>query len=164
MSPAIEPDTPVCAADVAALLRRLIRANDLSSRRIERATGLTGPQAAVLRAVDTLGGGATRTLAEAVSLSPATVTVILDRLTAKGLVERYADRADRRVRHARPTAAGRRLLAALPPLPDAGFHARFDALPPGRRAAMAAALGELAGLLEGSTATSVPEPVNTNRR
>lgn len=160
MAPAAPEPTPP-GAEVATLLRRLIRASDLQSRRIERTTGLTGPQAAVLRAVDTLGRGSTRALAEEVSLSQATVTVILDRLSAKGLVERYADRADRRVRHARPTRAGRRLLTALPPLPDAAFHARYAALPAQRRSAMVAALRELTDLLgPGAEAADEPHPTN----
>ena len=155
------PEQAPAAAEVATLLRRLIRASDLQSRRIERTTGLTSPQAAVLRAVETLGHGATRALADEVSLSQATVTVVLDRLSAKGLVERYADRADRRVRHARLTRAGRRLLAALPPLPDAAFHARYDALPAERRSAMITALRELTELLgPGAESAGEPRPIN----
>jgi DNA-binding MarR family transcriptional regulator len=59
-------------------------------------------------------------IAKRVHLSPSTVVGVLDRLEAKGLVERRRGRRDRRVVHVSATDAGRALVAeASHPLRDA---------------------------------------------
>jgi DNA-binding MarR family transcriptional regulator len=127
-------------------IRRLARAVDLQSRRIDRELGLTLPQYIVLTAVQDLGNGTSREIAAAADLSPATVVGILDKLEAKGLVERERSTTDRRSVHTRLTAGGAATLARIPfPLgPD--FEGAFAALPPEARARTIGALEDLASL------------------
>jgi DNA-binding MarR family transcriptional regulator len=127
-------------------IRRLARAVDIQSRRIDRELGLTLPQYIVLAAVGDLRNGTSREIAAAADLSPATVTGILDKLEAKGLIERSRSRIDRRSVHTRLTDAGSGTLARLPFPLGADFELAFAALPAERRAQMIAALNLLADL------------------
>ncbi|AOP45995.1 MarR family winged helix-turn-helix transcriptional regulator [Streptomyces lydicus] len=73
---------------------------------------LTGAQARVLTllSVEPLP---MRKVAERLKCEPSNVTGIVDRLEARGLVERRPDPADRRVKLAAPTAEGARTAEAL---------------------------------------------------
>lgn len=66
------------------------------SKRMESSIGITGPQRLVLRIVSRSPGMSAGTLARIVRLHPSTVTGILQRLVAKGLLTRVADPADSR--------------------------------------------------------------------
>ncbi|MFJ7905418.1 MarR family winged helix-turn-helix transcriptional regulator [Kitasatospora sp. NPDC096204] len=55
----------------------------------------------------------TRRIAEKLHAEPSNVTVIIDRLESRGLVERSVDPADRRVKRVAATAAGREVAADL---------------------------------------------------
>ncbi|MFI1616110.1 MarR family winged helix-turn-helix transcriptional regulator [Streptomyces lydicus] len=73
---------------------------------------LTGAQARVLTllSVEPLP---MRKVAERLKCEPSNITGIVDRLEARGLVERRPDPADRRVKLAAPTAEGARTAEAL---------------------------------------------------
>ena len=64
---------------------------------------------ALLLACDSAVGMAQRDLAEALALDPSQVVLLVDELTAAGLVERQAPEADRRTRLVVPTPEGRRV-------------------------------------------------------
>ena len=66
------------------------------SKRMESELGVTGPQRLVLRVVGRFPGVSAGELAEIVRLHPSTITGILQRLVARGLLERERDRADSR--------------------------------------------------------------------
>lgn len=133
-------------------IRRLARALDVQSRRIDREVGLTLPQLLVLTSIGELGEVTGRALSAEADLSPPTVVGVLDKLEAKGLIQRYRSARDRRVVHARLTPAGRRALAAAPDPLGAGLSGGFRALPPARRAAVLEALILLGRLAGGETA------------
>ena len=83
------------------------------SKRMENEIGITGPQRLVLRVVGQFPGLSAGELADIVRLHPSTITGVLQRLVARGLLERQRDPADtRRARlrlkpkatvHTRPT-------------------------------------------------------------
>ncbi len=74
--------------------------------------GLTLPQQTLLLALDAGGGRGTMTdLGRLTHQSPATLTGIVDRLLAAGLVERTRDAVDRRVVQVALSTAGRARLA-----------------------------------------------------
>ena len=100
--------------EVLSLLRRIIRAIDLHSKQLEKTFGLTGPQLVVMRTISahrdiTVGG-----VARQVSLSQATVTNIIDRLEARGLVERVRSSQDKRKVTVSITDPGQELLDKKP--------------------------------------------------
>jgi DNA-binding MarR family transcriptional regulator len=127
-------------------IRRLARALDIQSRRIDREAGLTLPQYIVLSAVRDIGDGTSREIARDSELSPATVVGILDKLEAKGLILRARSTVDRRSVHSRLTEAGTATLARVPFSLGSGFDAAFAALPEAARFRMIAALQDLAAL------------------
>jgi DNA-binding MarR family transcriptional regulator len=106
---------------VLAAIRRIVHAVDSHSKDLERALGITLPQLVVLRAIRMLGEVTTGKLSAAASLSPATVTTILDKLEARGLVVRYRNAEDRRVVHSKLTERGAQMLDGAPPF----LHERF---------------------------------------
>ena len=66
------------------------------SKRMEAELGITGPQRLVLRVVGQFPGLSAGELAHIVRLHPSTITGILQRLVAKGLIERKRDPGDSR--------------------------------------------------------------------
>jgi DNA-binding MarR family transcriptional regulator len=129
------------------VLRRIIRSVDLQSRHVARTVGLTIPQLIVLQAVRDLGEVTSTMLSAHASLSPATVTTILDKLEQRNLVERYRSASDRRVVHTRLTAEGAAALQKAPPLLQESFVRRFDGLDAARQDALLAALGDIADMM-----------------
>jgi DNA-binding MarR family transcriptional regulator len=78
------------------------------SKRMGNELGITGPQRLVLRIVGRFPDISAGDLAEIVRLHPSTMTGILQRLVARGLVERRRDPADsRRARLRLKPSAGR---------------------------------------------------------
>ena len=137
-------------------IRQIIRAVDIHSKRLSRETGLSAPQLVVLRAIDELGEVTTRVLSRHVSLSQPTVTTILDRLEAKGLVERYRSQKDRRVVHTKLTRDGKKTLRAAPPLLQEAFTDAFDALPKKRRNDIVSAVSDLAQMMRADDIDASP--------
>ena len=100
-------------------LRRISRAVDQHSRRLAESIQVTGPQLVCLREIIAAGEITPGRLSAEVALSKATLTGIVDRLTARGLIERERDKVDRRRVLIRATPEGEKLSAAAPsPLQD----------------------------------------------
>lgn len=142
--------------EVLAALRRVIRAVDLQSKQVVKASGLTVPQILILRAIDDLGEVTTGTISNAVNLSQATVTTILDRLESRNLIERYRSDRDRRIVHARLTADGRKRLAKAPNLFHQTFTRAFSELEPAYQTRIISTLEEVAVMLGGGTLDVAP--------
>ncbi len=66
------------------------------SKKMENQLGITGPQRLVLRVVGCFPNLSASELAHIVRLHPSTITGILQRLVARGLLERARDPADTR--------------------------------------------------------------------
>jgi DNA-binding MarR family transcriptional regulator len=97
--------------ETASLVFALARQMEAHNQAIAAEFGLTGPQARLLVQLgDPVPMGQ---LAERLDCDPSNVTGLVDRLTARGLLERRVDEADRRVKLLTLTSAGRRLRAEL---------------------------------------------------
>lgn len=142
--------------DVLIALRRIIRATDLHSKQLEKQSGLTIPQIVVLQSVRDLGEVTTRELSRHVDLSQGTVTTILDRLEARGLIERYRSTVDRRIVHTRLTAQGRGQLRRAPPLLHERFMARFSARDSADQERILAALRDVAEMMGAGDLDAAP--------
>ncbi len=128
-------------------LRRITRALDLHSRQLAGSFGLTGPQLVCLRAVDALGPLTPSQLARHVDLSQATVTGIVDRLEASGLVTRARNVDDRRRVTVRLTEEGTELAKKAPsPLQDR-FLAQLAELPDDEQAQLLSALTRVVSMM-----------------
>ncbi len=84
-------------------LRRVIRAIDLRSKQLVKTASVTGPQLRLLQLIRDKGDASASQLSDAMSLSQATVTSILDRLEDRQLIERIRSQTDKRKIHPRHT-------------------------------------------------------------
>ncbi len=115
--------------EVLVAIRQIIRGIDLHSRKLNKSTGLTGPQLVILQELEKGGEHYTiRELSQMVNLSQATVTTILDRLEAKGLVVRQRSTVDKRKVHVLLTDKGIELLSESPTALQVEFIAKFQSL------------------------------------
>ncbi len=128
-------------------IRRIVRAIDLRSREVARASGLTIPQIVVLQGINELGEVTTSALAKHADLSSATIVTILDALEKKGLVERYRSGKDRRIVHTRLTEAGGSVLQSAPALLHEDFKQALAQKAPDDQEAISAALEQVAEMM-----------------
>ena len=77
-------------------LRRIIRSVDSHSHKLNAKHDITGPQLIALLAIVQYGSLTIASIAKEVYLSPSTLVGIVDRLVAKGYVERKRSQQDRR--------------------------------------------------------------------
>ena len=97
------------------------------------AFGVTPVQYAALQAVGHQPGMDQRTLARTIGFDTSTIAGVIDRLEARGLMQRNASAQDRRVRLLTLTAAGGTLLAALVPAMLQAQQRILSALPEAER-------------------------------
>ncbi|WP_298716024.1 MarR family winged helix-turn-helix transcriptional regulator [uncultured Oceanisphaera sp.] len=114
--------------EVLVALRQIIRAIDLHSRQLSKASGLTGPQLLLLQAISEHGDITMRNLAQATHMSQATATTIIDRLEQKQLVRRERSQTDKRKVYAVLTDDGKAKIKTAPRPLQESFIQRFQSL------------------------------------
>ena len=137
-------------------LRHIAHLLYIHSRLLVRRCGLTVPQFLVLDAVVRGGEQSAGALARSVSLSPATVSGILNRLEERGLVERTRSRTDRRWVLIRPTGEARRVLTPELSLLSEEFAGRLGSLNAAEREALLDAIDKVARLIGEPPAALAP--------
>lgn len=142
--------------DILVALRRITRAIDLQSRWLLKETGLTAPQLVILRTLARDGQMSPSMLARTISLSQATVTLILDKLTRAELVARERSGSDKRVVLMRLTEAGQRVINAAPELLQSGFLREFRKLEEWEQHMLIASLQRIAELMDASDIDASP--------
>lgn len=148
---------PDSTADVLRSLRRIVRAVTLRSRELASTSGLTVPQLLCLRVLAEAEQPPTlAALAQALELSPGTVTGLADRLERAGLVARKRIDRDRRKIRLDLTDAGRERVADLPSVLHERFVRRFEALPEADRAALQASLDTIVEMLDAQDLDAAP--------
>ena len=136
---------------VLASLRRIVRANELHSRRLMERYGLTAPQLATLTEAARLGGAGTGELAKAVHLAQPTVSGILDRLERQELVRRRRSDRDRRSVIVTVTREGHRALGSSPSLLHERLRERIAKLEEWERLSILSALERIAAMMDAET-------------
>lgn len=129
-------------------LRRITRATDIHSRQLAQQHQLTAPQLVCLHQLRRDGELTPSVLSRRVSLSQATVTGILDRLAARGLLTRVRSEADRRRVMLTLTPAGEALADSAPSALQQRFAERLAALAPEGQARIAEVLEQIVGMME----------------
>jgi DNA-binding MarR family transcriptional regulator len=124
-------------------VRRIVRALRESSREAERKVGVSGAQLFVLQQIASGQAGSVTELAERTLTHQSSVSVVVQRLAAAGLLARSRSSRDRRRTDLRLTARGRSLVSSAPPLLQERLIEAVRQLPPARRLGLAAALGEV---------------------
>jgi DNA-binding MarR family transcriptional regulator len=137
-------------------LRRIIRAVDLYSRKLLAVHGLSAPQLLCLRQLAEHGPMLSGTLAAAVSLSPATVSGILDRLEQRGLIERRRQQDDKRRILIALSPAGLDVVREAPPPLQESFLFKLRALPESQQAQIDRTLKKLVAMMAAEDLDSAP--------
>ena len=137
-------------------LRRILRASDLGNRQLAAATGLTPSQLLVLQEIGERRETTPTELAAALQFGQATITNILDRLEAAGLVMRKRGETDKRRVYLTVAAAGERVIEEAPDMLQARFSERFAALPDWEQAMILAGLDRLGDILGVASKDAAP--------
>lgn len=150
------PTLPGLEEEIVQNIRRIVRAIELHSQDLLARVGLTAPQLAVLKALPKLETPTPTSLARELKLSQPTVSGILERLQAKGLVARTEARSDRRLHSYGLTETAVELLSKSPPLLQEHFRRRLLGLQDWERSALLSALQRLACLMDAESLEAYP--------
>lgn len=137
-------------------LRRVIRATDLHSKHLAKTTGLTAPQILLMRAIKNEKQITIGHLASTVSLSQATVTVILDRLEKRELIYRERSAKDKRKVHVVLTSAGDAILGRAPTPLQEQFTRQFDQLHEWEKSMIISSLQRIAHMMNAEDIDASP--------
>ncbi len=140
------PTTAVMSAEAVAetAARLRLSATRLARRlRQQSGTGHTPSQLSALATVDRHGPLTLGSLADHERVAPPSITKVVAKLEADGLVDREIDPADRRVQRVSTTKAGRELIAETRRRKTTWLTARIRELPAEEQARLAAALDVL---------------------
>ena len=132
-------------------IRRIVRAHDLQSKALAKASGLTAAQLVVMKGIAELGEVTSAALSAYADISAATVVTVLDNLEERDLIHRYRSGSDRRIVHTRLTERGLTILASAPSPLGELFLQRFARLDAEERRRVVTAATGLANLLTPST-------------
>ena len=138
---------PETVSEILDNMRRVFQVVNEQSKKVERETGLTGPQ---LWAIKTIAQGApimVSEIARQMYLHPATVVGILDRLEKQDLVTRMRSQEDRRVVRVELTARGAALVKKAPEVAQGLLVSGLETLPITRLKNIAEGLDQLVALL-----------------
>jgi DNA-binding MarR family transcriptional regulator len=143
-------DTPKDAYEhrVLCALRRVIRAVDIYSRKLNVELGLTTPQLLCLYELAKSRSMTLTALAKQVNLSVSTVNGIIDRLEAKGYLTRTRLVEDRRKVALEITASGKEVVRRAPSLLQDKLSMSLSELPESKQKVIAESLERIVGLME----------------
>ncbi len=154
--------TDEVAQEVLRSIRQIVRSISLHSKTLQRDVGLTVPQFLCLRALYDLERAerdeeiTVADLSERVHLSPATVSRIIDRLVAGGLVLRERGTMDRRRVALSLTAAGMERVQTLPSPLQETFIRGLSELPRSEQLQMLTSLRRVAALMNAIDLDAAP--------
>ena len=144
------------SSEILVALRRIMRAIDLHSKKLEKQAGLTVPQLLVMENLHDADELSVGELARRVSLSQGTVTSIVKRLEKKGLVEKHRPDNDRRKVLIKLTRAGQDELDGSPELLQTEFMNRFETLEPWEKKMLTASVERIAAILDAEKVDASP--------
>ncbi len=149
-----------CGIRVLIALRRMIRAVDIYSRRLNNEFNITAPQLMCLYSLGRRDGMTLSALAEKVNLGISTVNGIVDRLEDKGLLTRTRSATDRRRVRLSITTKGRSVARSAPALLQDRLAASLRRLPELEQAAIALSLERVVDLMEAAHLDTYPQLVS----
>lgn len=124
-------------------LRRIVRFLRMPAKPGRAADGLSSAQFFVLAQLKDTPAPSIRDLAQRTMSDPSSVSVVVTKLVAQGLVARVADRRDNRRAVLSLTPRGKRMLARAPELPQVRIIDALAEMPKAQRKAIARSLDEL---------------------
>lgn len=137
-------------------IRRIFRATEIYGRELAKAAGLTAVQIRVLQIVDENGQATSKEISQRMGVAQATMTSLVDRLVAKGMVERRRSEADRRQTNIFITEAGRAAVKKAPDPLQQRYVKQFTALEDWEQAMIVASLERVASMLDAEEIDASP--------
>lgn len=137
-------------------LRRILRATDIHGREVATSVGLTAVQLRLLNFIRDTENTNAKTLASQMHVSQATITVLLDKLEVKKMIERRLSSMDRRQKLIHITGAGRNALEAAPDPMQRAFVQRLETLEKWEQAMLMAATERIAYLMDADGIDAAP--------
>lgn len=139
-------------------LRRILRATEIYARDLAQASNLTPSQLRLLQVAGETPEGSVRPtrIASQMGVSQATISSLLDKLTARGLVERRVSRIDRRQTDVSITEEGRAIVDNIPDALQQRYVRAFAALEAWEQAQLVASLERVAAMLDADEIDSSP--------
>ena len=137
-------------------LRRILRVTELNTRKLAEQSELTTSQLLVMQHVALKTKVLPSSIAKAISLKQATVTVLVNKLEDVGLVSRRRDTEDRRRVWVELTAAGQAAFHKSPDLLQKRFERGFDSLEAWEQAMIITTLERVAALLDAEEVEAAP--------
>ena len=137
-------------------LRKVIRAIDIYSRKLNKDSGLTSPQLLVLQKISAQGDVMVKDIASSINLSSATVTSILDRLELRGLVTRTRSTVDKRKVGLHVTEAGLTAIKGAPTPLQEHFIQRFETLAEWEQTQLVATMQRIASMMDAQDIDASP--------
>lgn len=139
-------------------LRRILRATSLYDRELAAATGVTPAQLRVLQILDYHPNGSItpKALAAQMGIAQATVTAIVDKMEATGMLTRHRSETDRRQTNLAITDTGRATVHAAPDALQQRFVRAFDSMQDWEQAQLVATLERVAFMLDADDIDASP--------
>jgi DNA-binding MarR family transcriptional regulator len=137
-------------------LRKVIRAIDLYSKKLNKDSGLTSPQLFVLQEIAAQDGVMVKDIANSINLSSATVTNILDRLETRELVVRERSTIDKRKVGLHLTELGTKALENAPKPLQEHFIDRFEKLEEWEQTQLLATMQRIASMMDAEDLDAAP--------
>lgn len=137
-------------------LRRILRATELYERDLAQAAGLTSAQLRVLQLVGTSGSSTPKALSSTMGVTQATITALVDKLVARGMVKRVPSIADRRQTNVVITEEGRSRLQDAPDALQQRYVQAFAKLADWEQAQLVASLERVAAMLDAKDIDASP--------
>jgi DNA-binding MarR family transcriptional regulator len=129
-------------------LRRILRATELYARDLAQAAGVTPAQLRVMQIVDEKNTATPKMLATQMGVSQATVTVLVDKLVARGVVDRVPSELDRRQINVVMTDLGKKALEEAPDALQQRYERAFLELADWEQAQLVSSLERVADMLD----------------
>ena len=137
-------------------LRRILRATENYARDLAQAARLTPAQLRVLQIVEERDGATPKALATRMGIRQASVTSLVDKLVARGLVQRAPSLTDRRQTNIVATDSGRAMVEASPDALQQRYVQAFEELKDWEQAQLIASLERVAAMLDAETIDASP--------
>ncbi|WP_417525832.1 MarR family winged helix-turn-helix transcriptional regulator [Marinovum sp.] len=139
-------------------LRRILRATTLYERHLATAAGITPAQLRVLQILQGRNDGRTtpKVLATQMGVVQATVTALIDKLEASGLVSRQRSETDRRQTNVVITDKGRSVVRDVPDALQQRFVGSFERMQDWEQAQLLSSLERVAAMLDAEDIDASP--------
>lgn len=137
-------------------LRQILRATEINSRALAKQSGLSPSQLILLQVLSQSETETPGSLSKHLSLSQATITTLLDKLAALGLIARRKDEIDKRRVLIEILNEGKRVLDETPDSLQMRFEARFSKLEDWEQSFLVAAVERIALMLDAEDIDAAP--------